>query len=81
MGRYFDTPKARYSRNSYRIPTQVAAIEALSAILKKPLAIAEMKQWLLKQKQVQARDNPVATADAVYAFWVEMIISWQRAAL
>lgn len=68
MGRYFDTPKARYSRNSYRIPTQVAAIEALSAILKEPLAIAEMKQWLLKQKQVQAWDNPVVTADAVYAF-------------
>ena len=68
MGRYFDTPKARYSRNSYRIPTQVAAIEALSCILKEPLAIAEMKQWLLKQKQVQAWDNLVATADAVYAF-------------
>lgn len=68
MGRYFDTPKARYSRNSYRIPTQVAAIEALSGILKEPLAVAEMKQWLLKQKQVQAWDNPVATADAVYAF-------------
>lgn len=68
MGRYFDTPKARYSWNSYRIPTQVAAIEALSDILKEPLAIAEMKQWLLKQKQVQAWDNPVATADAVYAF-------------
>lgn len=68
MGRYFDTPKARYSRNSYRIPTQVVAIEALSAILKEPLAVAEMKQWLLKQKQVQAWGNPVATADAVYAF-------------
>ena len=68
MGRYFDTPKARYSRNSYRIPTQVVAIEALSDILKEPLAIAEMKLWLLKQKQVQAWDNPVATVDAVYAF-------------
>lgn len=68
MGRYFDTSKARYSWNSYRIPTQVAAIEALSGILKEPLAIAEMKQWLLKQKQVQAWGNPVATADAVYAF-------------
>ncbi len=67
MGRYFDTPKAR-SRNSYRIPTQVVAIEALSDILKEPLAVAEMKLWLFKQKQVQAWDNPVATADAVYAF-------------
>lgn len=68
MGRYFDTPKARYSWGSYRIPTQVVAIEALSGILKEPLAIAEMKQWLLKQKQMQVWDNPVATADAVYAF-------------
>lgn len=68
VGRYFDTPKARYSWGSYRIPTQVVAIEALSGILKEPLAIAEMKQWLLKQKQMQVWDNPVATADAVYAF-------------
>lgn len=68
MGRYFDTSKARYSWGSYRIPTQVVAIEALSGILKEPLAIAEMKQWLLKQKQMQVWDNPVATADAVYAF-------------
>lgn len=68
MGRYFDTSKARYSWGSYRIPTQVVVIEALSGILKEPLAIAEMKQWLLKQKQMQVWDNPVATADAVYAF-------------
>ncbi|MDE8698365.1 hypothetical protein PZH42_31120, partial [Bacteroides cellulosilyticus] len=58
MGRYFDTSKARYSWGSYRILTQVVAIEALSGILKEPLAIAEMKQWLLKQKQMQVWDNP-----------------------
>lgn len=71
MGRYFDTHKAHYSAGSYRIPTQVAAMEALSGILKVPQAIAEMKQWLLKQKQVQVWNSPVATADAIYAFLSE----------
>lgn len=68
MGRYFDTRKARYSTGSYRIPTQVAAMEAVSLILNDLSAIAEMKQWLLKQKQVQGWDNAVSTVDAVYAF-------------
>ena len=30
MGRYFDTPKARYSWFSYKIPTEVAAMELYS---------------------------------------------------
>ena len=34
MGRYFDTPKAEYSWFSYRIPTQVAAIEAIHTLAK-----------------------------------------------
>lgn len=67
MGRYFDTPKARYSWFSYKIPTQVAAIEALSWMKQEVNVVEEMKQWLLKQKQVQAWDTPIATADAVYA--------------
>lgn len=71
MGRYFDTPRAAYSGSNYRIPTQVAAMEAISGILQESEAIAEMKQWLLKQKQVQAWNNSVATADAVYAFLSE----------
>ena len=68
MGRYFDTSKATYSWNSYRIPTQVAAIEAISCIDYDSVMINEMKQWLLKQKQVQVWETSVATADAVYAF-------------
>lgn len=67
MGRYFDTPKAVYSWCSYRIPTQVAAMEAIRALNPDEQALAEMKQWLLKQKQVQAWQTPVATADALYA--------------
>ena len=67
MGRYFDTPKAEYSWFSYKIPTQVAAIEAVRLVANDEKTQEEMKQWLLKQKQAQAWDTPIATADAVYA--------------
>ena len=67
MGRYFDTPKARYSWFSYKIPTGVAAMEAIQRITKDTKAIDEMKRWLLKQKQTQTWETPIATADAVYA--------------
>ena len=67
MGRYYDTPKAVYSWCSYRIPTQVAAMEAIRLLAPDEQTLAEMKQWLLKQKQVQSWETPVATADALYA--------------
>ena len=67
MGRYFDTSKARYSWFSYKIPTEVAAMEAIQRITKDTKAIDEMKRWLLKQKQTQTWETPIATADAVYA--------------
>ena len=67
MGRYFYTPKARYSWFSYKIPTEVAAMEAIQRITKDTKAIDEMKRWLLKQKQTQTWETPIATADAVYA--------------
>ena len=67
MGRYFDTPKARYSWFSYKIPTEVAAMEAIQRITKDTKAIDEMKRWLLKQKQTQTWETPIVTADAVYA--------------
>ena len=66
MGRYFDTPKARYSWFSYKIPTEVAAMEAIQRITKDTKAIDKMKRWLLKQKQTQTWETPIATADAVY---------------
>lgn len=67
MGRYFDTPKAGYAWNGYRIPTQVAAMEAIQCVEKDEEMLEEMKLWLLKQKQVQCWNTPLATADAVYA--------------
>ena len=67
MGRYFDTPKAEYSWFSYKIPTQVMAIEALHRMNKDINSVEQMKQWLLKQKQAQAWETPISTSDAVYA--------------
>lgn len=69
MGRYFDTPKARYSWCDYRIPTQVAAIEALQMLTPDDKStIDDMKRWLLQSKRTQAWTTPINTADAVYAF-------------
>ncbi|WP_455671438.1 alpha-2-macroglobulin family protein [Phocaeicola sp.] len=67
MGRYFDTPKAQYSWFSYKIPTEVAAMEAVERITKDTEVIDQMKRWLLKQKQTQTWDTPIATVNAVYA--------------
>lgn len=68
MGRYFDTRKAYYSWRNYKIPTEVAAMEAIFRVEPDAGMLNEMKQWLLKQKQTQAWESSVATADAVYAF-------------
>ena len=74
MGRYYDTPRALYSWRDYRIPTQVAAIEALQRVggdLKSPedtQTIDEMLRWLLQEKRTQAWDTPLSTIDAIYAF-------------
>lgn len=69
MGRYFDTPKALYSWFDYRIPSQVAAIEALKALQPNDVnTILEMQRWLLQSKRTQAWDTPLNSVNAVYAF-------------
>lgn len=69
MGYYFDSYKAEYSATDYRIPTQVAAMEALARLTKgQEATLNGMKHWLLTQKQIQVWDTPIASADAVYAF-------------
>jgi len=69
MGRYFDTPKALYSWFDYKIPSQVAAIEAMKQL--KPAdkqTIEEMQRWLLQEKRTQGWNTPINSVDAVYAF-------------
>ena len=69
MGRYFDTPRAQYSWADHKIPTQVAAIEAMKLI--KPndsKTIEEMLRWLLQEKRTTGWNTPINATDAVFAF-------------
>lgn len=70
MGRYYDSPRAGYSWIDYRIPTQVAAIEAMTLVDPEGYAsvIDDMKRWLLQEKRTQVWDTPINSANAVYAF-------------
>ena len=68
-GRHYETRKAAYSWRNYRIPTQVAAIEALKILTPTDTAtITEMQRWLLAEKRTQSWDTPINAVDAVYAF-------------
>ena len=94
MGRYYDTRKAYYSWRNYKIPTEVAAIEALQALdaqsiaaislassaISKQQTIEEMQRWLLMSKRTQSWDTPVNTVDAVYAFMKGNESNWNRKA-
>ena len=94
MGRYYDTRKAYYSWRNYKIPTEVAAIEALqaldaqsiaaissaSSVISKQQTIEEMQRWLLMSKRTQVWDTPVNTVDAVYAFMKGNESNWNRKA-
>lgn len=68
MGRYFDTDRAQWSWQSYRIPTQTATIEALMAIAPDDVkTIEQMRLWLMQTKRTQMWATGRATADAIYA--------------
>lgn len=71
VGRYYDTPKAYYSSVDYRIPVQVDAMKAM-AEMRSDFSdtddyLRDMQLWLVRQKQVQAWDNPINTIEAVNA--------------
>jgi hypothetical protein len=69
MGRYYDTRRANYSWCDYKIPTEVAVIEALKSITPDDqTTINEMLRWLLQEKRTQAWDTPINSVNAVYAF-------------
>ena len=69
MGRYYDTPRAGYSWYDYKIPTEVAAIEAIQmANPQDKQTVDEMRRWLLQEKRTQAWDTPINSVNAIYAF-------------
>ena len=69
MGRYYDTRRASYSWYSYKIPTEVAAIEAIKYVEPDDTkTIDEMRRWLLQEKRTQMWDTPISSVNAIYAF-------------
>lgn len=75
MGRWFDTDRAMWSWNSYRIPTQVAALNALCGLTPADtVKIEEMTRWLLQAKRTQTWDNPRSSVDALYYLFMKS--SW-----
>ena len=81
-GRYFDTSRAPLSRESYRIPTQTAVIEALLRFY--PAGnerVESMRLWLMQAKRTQAWETDRATADAVYALLAASPLDSRRANL
>lgn len=69
MGRYYDSRRAGYSWLDYKIPAQVAAIEALQDVTPADKqTITEMQRWLLQEKRTQYWLTTLNSANAVYAF-------------
>lgn len=67
MGRYYATDIAYYSWRDYRLPTHVAAMQAI-ALSDRPdrqQLLRDMQIWLLRQKQSQSWDSPMNTIAAV----------------
>ena len=66
--RFYDTRRANYSWFDYQIPSQVAAIEAISLVTPADSStIREMLKWLFREKQTQYWSTAIQSADAIYA--------------
>ena len=69
MGRYYDTRRATYSWYDYKIPTEVAAIEAILQVTPSDVqTVDEMRRWLLQEKRTQSWDTPINSVNAIWAF-------------
>ena len=61
MGRYFDSNRVNNTLSMYKIPTQVATIEAVQLIRPQDKqTLEEMRLWLIHCKHSQAWDEPFA---------------------
>jgi uncharacterized protein YfaS (alpha-2-macroglobulin family) len=67
LGMYWARNTSGYFWNERPIAVQAAIIEAFAEVSKNPADVEEMKIWLLKQKQTQRWDSPMATVNAIYA--------------
>lgn len=67
QGMFFAFNANPYAWGGLQMQVHVDVMEAFELIGGNNDTVEEMKLWLLKQKQTQQWDSPVATADAVYA--------------
>lgn len=66
MGRYFDSNRATSNYSMYKIPTQIATIEACKLIRPQDRqTIDELSLWLLHSKHTQVWDEPLAATQAI----------------
>lgn len=69
-GIYFDSYNAPSYWNSYKIPTQVAALEAVRTLTPDDKATQDgMLTWILQSKRTQGWETALNTVDAVYAIF------------
>ncbi|WP_276481891.1 alpha-2-macroglobulin family protein [Paraflavitalea pollutisoli] len=71
MGMYWKNASAGYYWYQHPIETQSLLIEAFTEVTKDHKAVADMKTWLLKQKQTQNWRTTKATAEACYALLLQ----------
>jgi len=67
LGMYWAKNTAGYYWNEQPVSVQAAIIEAFTEVTKNTGDVDELKLWLLKQKQTQRWNSPLATVDAIYA--------------
>ncbi len=71
FGMYWAKNTAGYFWNERPVAVQAGIIEAFAEISKNTTDIDELKIWLLKQKQTQRWDSPVASVNAIYALLLQ----------
>lgn len=71
QGMFFAFNENPYTWGGMKMQAHVDVMEALELTGGNNDTVEEMKLWLLKQKQTQQWNSPVATADAVYALLME----------
>ena len=67
MGMYWARNTPGYLWNERPIAVQTGILEAFAEVSRNQADLDEMKLWLLKQKQTQRWDSPLASVDAIYA--------------
>ena len=67
MGMYWAKNTSGYFWNERPVSVQVKLMEAFNLVPGNETVLAQMKTWLLRQKQSQQWDSPVSSVNAIYA--------------